>query len=376
MDIKSIDTIKTGEVVCEVCGNGFTPKTKKAAIYCSVKCRQAGANEKTRLQNQEKFLTEYGDDPLMPVCKECGWKAFDLITHITKFHKMPMKEYYSKHNCSQLQTFHPKQLEERQERITGEKNPGYQHGGTLSSISRNFKYYVGKTDEEKDLAIKEVQNKQVQGRELSDGYQTRVSYWTTRGHSKEDAILKVQERQRTFSKDKCILKYGEELGLETWNARQKLWMDTLYENMTDEEYADLSYRKTSALRNGWSKIALSLFVHLNHSDAVFATDNDNTEAQIVLPDGTEFAYPVDYMLGNKVIEFYGDTMHANPIKYKPSDFPSILKRQNAQYIWNKDAYKQHVIKEAGYELLIVWEHDFKWNKEETIKRCKDFLGLV
>ena len=58
MDIKSVETIKTGKAICEVCGSEIITKSKGVVIYCSTKCRQKGSNEKTRLQNQEKFLKE------------------------------------------------------------------------------------------------------------------------------------------------------------------------------------------------------------------------------------------------------------------------------------------------------------------------------
>lgn len=358
---------------CEVCGKAFGGRA--GGKYCSTPCRQKGANEKTRLQNQEKFLKEHGDDPLMPICKECGWKAFDLITHITKFHKIPMKEYYAKHKCDQYDVFHPNQLAERQERISGDKNPGFEHGGKFSSVSKNFVKYDGLSETEKEQAIKTVLVKQADSREKSDGYQTRLSYWLTRGYTREESILKVQERQRTFSLDICIRKYGEDKGKEIWNARQSLWLDTLYSNMTDEEYKDLSLRKTSAMRNRWSRVAFTLFDELKHPEAVYASETDHNEAHIIMEDGSEFTYPVDYMLGNKVIEFYGDVMHANPNKYVGTDHTTILHKHNAQFLWDRDARKQKIITDNGYDLLVVWEHDYKWNKEATIQKCRDFLGI-
>lgn len=375
MNITSVNTVLTHETICEVCGNNFTPKTKKVTIYCSIKCRQAGSNEKIRLQNQEKFLLEHGNDPDMPICKECGWKAFDLITHITKFHKMPMKEYYSKHNCGVESVFHPEQIKDRQERIVGEKNPGYQHGGKFSSVSKNFIHYADKTEEEKEAAIRVIINKQASAREEHCGYTTRISYWTTRGYTREEAILQVQQRQTTFSKEKCISLYGEEKGLEIWVKRQQLWLDTLYSNLTEEEYQDLTQRKIQSFINGWSKIATSLFEQLQHPDAIYANESNHTEASIILEDGTEFSYPVDYMLGDKVIEFYGDKIHANPRYFKATDQTKGIVTYTAQYVWDRDKNKQDIIKEAGYQLLIVWEHDYKWNREETIQRCRDFLGL-
>lgn len=374
MNIKSVNTVLTHETICEVCGNNFTPKTKKVTIYCSIKCRQAGSNEKIRLQNQEKFLLEHGDDPHLPVCKECGWKAFDLVTHITKFHKMPMKEYYSKHNCGVESVFHPEQLKNRQDRIAGEKNPGYQHGGKLSSVSKNFIHYQGLSSEETTTKINNIVVKQAESRENNNGYTTRVSYWLARGFNLDESIQKVKERQSTFSLQRCIEELGEIEGTKRWNDRQQLWMYNLYSKMTQAEIDDLNHRKTFAIRNGWSKIALSLFDELTHPFAVYATHTSPEEYMIESKDGTRVV-SVDYILGNHVIEFYGDAYHANPKLYNALDIPTPLRNQTAQETWNKDVVKQDIIKEAGYQLLIVWEHDYKWNKDETIQRCRDFLGL-
>jgi len=376
MEIKSIDSVKTTSdraCTCEVCGIFFESKTNKPAIYCSTKCRRIGSNEKTRLKNQEEFLKLHGNDPLMPICKECGWKAFDLITHITKFHKMPMAEYYAKHNCTVKDVFHPNQYKERQERVSGEKNPGYQHGGTMSSLSPNFKKYDGLTDDEKALKIESVKKKQHQQRELNNGYTTRVSYWLSRGFDIDEAIIKVKERQTTFSLEICVEKLGEIEGHKRWNERQQKWLHNLYSKLTKEEIDELNARKTFAIKNGFSKVALSLFNELEHPLAIFATESCTEEYMIQTVNGKSLS--VDYILGNNIIEFYGDAYHANPIIYQGTEQPTYLREITSEQIWARDAAKQQMIRDSGYKLLVVWEHDFKWKREETIKKCREFLGL-
>jgi len=53
---------------------------------------------------------------------------------------------------------------------------------------------------------------------------TQVEYWTKAGYTDEEAIELVRERQKTFSLDKCIEKYGEIEGLRRWEARQAKWL--------------------------------------------------------------------------------------------------------------------------------------------------------
>jgi len=55
---------------------------------------------------------------------------------------------------------------------------------------------------------------------------TQVEYWTKAGYTDEEAIELVRERQKTFSLDKCIEKYGEIEGLRRWEARQAKWLES------------------------------------------------------------------------------------------------------------------------------------------------------
>ena len=50
------------------------------------------------------------------------------------------------------------------------------------------------------------------------------------GMTEEEAIKQVSEYQRTFSKEKCIEKYGLELGLIKWEERQNKWQESLHKS--------------------------------------------------------------------------------------------------------------------------------------------------
>lgn len=51
-------------------------------------------------------------------------------------------------------------------------------------------------------------------------------YWIKKGFT-EEALIKLNKEQSTFSKQKCIEKYGEEKGIEIWKKRQDKWQQTL-----------------------------------------------------------------------------------------------------------------------------------------------------
>jgi hypothetical protein len=69
---------------------------------------------------------------------------------------------------------------------------------------------------------------------------SRVEYWIKKGYSEEQSKEKVSERQRTFSREICIKKFGEEKGMEIFNKRQNKWIESLTKN---PEYFEFQKKK-------------------------------------------------------------------------------------------------------------------------------------
>ena len=73
-----------------------------------------------------------------------------------------------------------------------------------------------------------------------------------------------------------------------------------------------------------------------------------------------------------VIEIYGDTWHANPQKYKPSDLiPKYEGDTPAEEIWAFDKAREKQIRDAGYELIIIWDSEYHHNKQKTKEKLKN-----
>lgn len=357
-------------LTCEWCKQEF-PKAKKMARFCSMKCNVSYNNELTRLKNQEDFLKEHGNDPLMPVCKECGWKAFDLITHITKFHKIPLKQYRLKWKADTTDISHPNHTQKKRERVEGEKNPGYQHGGTMSSVSKNFKKYEGMDENKKQEQINKVKQKQASSRDNGGGYTNRLKYWLNKGYTREDARKKLAERQTTFSLSKCIDMYGEKEGERIWQARQDKWLATM-RSKSPEELIEINKKKMAGMKRAWSYIGLEFFESIQCDDAIYADPCRDEfvvclEGRVIRP---------DFVLGNKIIEFNGDCFHANPDIYGPNDIPIPYINKTALDIWKYEDERLSLLERNGYKVLVVWETDYRTNPEKTIELARAFLGLT
>ncbi|MEI6271360.1 MAG: hypothetical protein WCP38_03230, partial [Chloroflexota bacterium] len=80
-------------------------------------------------------------------------------------------------------------------------------------------------------------------------------------------------------------------------------------------------------------------------------------------------------LTKKCIEFYGDRFHANPLIYKNTDTPNPFEpTKTSQIIWEYDKNRLNVLKSNNIKTLIVWEMDYKMNKQQTIEKCISFLN--
>ena len=83
-------------------------------------------------------------------------------------------------------------------------------------------------------------------------------------------------------------------------------------------------------------------------------------------------YIVDFKFNNKIIEYFGDYWHMNPSIHDRKSYNKTIKSY-AHEIWTKDQERIDDLKSLGYEILIVWERDYKANPESSLAQIKEFL---
>ena len=81
----------------------------------------------------------------------------------------------------------------------------------------------------------------------------------------------------------------------------------------------------------------------------------------------------------KIIEYNGDMYHGNPQKYKEDDNPHPFRKNlTAKMIWDKDKEKIELAKFNGFDVLIVWDSEFRYlgesRRSDVIQKCIDFLN--
>jgi hypothetical protein len=234
-------------------------------------------------------------------------------------------------------------------------------------------------------------------------------YGEEEGNKRFDALCDVRGKQNTI--DYKIEKYGEEEGKKRWVNECKNKSVTLsrYINKYGEEdgkkrWEELNKLKSLSLDNlilhygkekGLSKyiqFKKNIILHLQkrHNRSKFQLEFINDlfelgemdrlkylydENELVLFDdktGSINFYDFCNLEKKKIVEIYGDYWHANPVLYNKDYYHKILKL-TAEQIWEKNKKCVEKAKSFGYEVLILWEKDIRYNRIPEIKKALNFL---
>ena len=251
-------------------------------------------------------------------------------------------------------------------KVSGELNG--MHSSKTSQEKRNsispkrIEFYERKYPEsshEEHLKMLQDQiNKTNNSNKINHGYNTTIEYYLDKGLSYEDAYLKLKERQTTFSLQKCIDKYGEEIGHIKFAQRQKKWLNSLYKN----------FQNNGDGRSKQSKFAKDLIINICK---YFEIEIPKKEFYIYDKQNKR-AYAYDFQYNYHIIEFNGDFWHCNPNIYN-EDFYNKVKQKYAKDIWEYDKIKINLCHNYNLKTLTIWESEYNENKEATLQKCINFL---
>ena len=238
------------------------------------------------------------------------------------------------------------------ERISGDKNPNARCNTTeeqrksISPFSKNFKGYEGMNDDEINEHIANCIKLDKVGRTTN-----QVEYWINKGYCEDEARKLVTERQRTFTLEKCIEKYGKTEGLKVWQERQFKWQ---------MNYRHLNYSKIS------QELFWNIYFKLDEDECFFAQNNNgqmdisgrNYEKR-VKTDNSVVSLDFYYPKTNSIIEFDGDYWHSETREYVNK---------------TRDINRDNSLKNVGYNrILHIKESEYNKDKEGIIQKCIDFL---
>lgn len=219
----------------------------------------------------------------------------------------------------------------------------------------------GYTEEIAKQKISEIQVKNRQKVKNKRNFKT-IIYWIDKGYSEDEAKKIISELQKTFSKEKCIEKYGEIEGLKRWKERQDKWQTSLH--------------KSEKLHVGFSKVSQELFKKidkkLGKNDYTFYGSKNHEYC--IRDNGVNYIYDFTDLENKKIIEFQGDIYHGNPILFEENDHPNPFKKdKTCRDLWDFDKKKAEVAIKNKFKIMHIWKKEYRENKTETINKCLNFL---
>ena len=205
---------------------------------------------------------------------------------------------------------------------------------------------------------------------------TCKEYWLKRGLSDVEAELALKNRQRTFTLEKCIEKFGREAGEERYNTRQKKWIDKLYNNKTDEEKY-LFNKKRGVKTSRASKQSLKIFLPVIENLLAVGVISDE---DYYLGYNEKNEYPIRYKNIHyfydfcipklkKIIEFNGIKFHIKNFEEQKNEINPYGK--SLREVYAVDKIKLELAKTEGFDVLTIWSDELE---SVNIKKCLEFLN--
>ena len=186
----------------------------------------------------------------------------------------------------------------------------------------------------------------------------QLKWWTKKGYTEEEAKKHISERQRTFSKEICIEKYGKEKGETIFQNRQRKWrksLDKKYSKETQHEW-----QRSSVLYSNQSSELFTPFYNLYKNKYSCFLEPFTKEFLIKSKNKKRF-YLYDFCIKelNLIFEFNGSHVHANPSwpKEKLNNWRNCFNHETAYE--NIEKYKQKILaaEQQGFKVIVLWNTD-------------------
>ena len=286
----------------------------------------------------------------MLVCLICSKDLKQLHQHIVKKHSMTPAEYRSAYGYTGKMQYVSDF--DKQKRSKAAKS-----GGSIL----NIEYWIkrGYSIEDAKAEISKIQLNNSSKRKYKPNERIiNIEYWMQRyGYSEEDAKSKVSELQASRS------------------AKSSKFSGKTHSN---ESKKSIAINMSKHVKNIGAKDWVSHFGKFSGSskseiecyNEIKRTICNDIQANVNIA-----KYVVDMQYKHYIIEFNGDYWHSNPLMFNDDFYNKTLKKY-AREIRQNDLIRQNELHILGYNVLVVWEYDWKHNKLLVLEQIKKFLNDV
>lgn len=260
---------------------------------------------------------------------------------------------------------------------------------------RSIDYWLNVFDGDYELAIKNLQSYQSRGENFYIelyGEEEGKEKWKSRKLDQSDKISKLMldkdnRDKHILSRENFILKYGEKDGNIKWeeHLKNRKNFKTIYNDFILKYGEDLGKQKWKEhiykvikINPYCSKISQIFFNDIYNSLENSMQNNvyygSLNKEYFIYDEKSKNIYYYDFVMDDikLIIEFNGDYWHANPNIYI-EDFYHPIKKMIAKEIWLIQKYKNDLAKSKGYEVIEIWEKDYKIDKNLIKNFCLDII---
>lgn len=304
---------------------------------------------------KKSHIEEMIDAGFSPIkCEICDFTSMvSITTHVTRKHRLTTQEYSSRFTGSKLYQAIP---------------------SVVKSTADKLK--------QRHAEDPEFHKRIVESLPLLP---SKIEFWISRGFSEEEAERKLSQRQREMSLmggEKKLQKLSQAFSGE--KNPMSLVSISKRHGVSKEEASKLTpaYGRTDENHPMWGKkhtsVALEKIANSPHlKDPSWRSVQEIELAnwckkyfQCTISENQKIGcWNVDILFEKEklIIEYFGCWWHADPRVYR-DDWVHAFTRKTAKEIRSRDQLKLEQLTSLGYNVIIVWESDWKENPEREKER--------
>lgn len=297
-------------------------------------------------------------------CAICGMKSNNLVTHITRTHKISCDEYKKVYNSPVMQ--HTAATKE--------------YVSKIKTIDESKRQKILKNAQQNILEVSHLEPLKCRLCEFTSGLSI-ISH-ITRTHKFDiieyrktwpnDTVQRTSKsiREKVSSSVKKWFKHDENyqkmLSARSFPSELKHWtrkgfdIETAKQKVIEFQRFANSYCLKNPIQRSKGEIELAEFCTQLQPDIQFNQHVDR--------------YNVDILSTHKrvIIEYFGDFWHMNPMQWS-QEMKNPVTGFTAKFTWDRDAVKVKRLNDLNYNVISIWEYDWKYNRNDCQKRIKQCL---
>ena len=357
--VTRVHKISTSEYYLRFPGSCLSRMTEAQKKKISdAKSKKDSKNKKIKMEKRKR--REEVSSLEMLKCRLCQYESsLSLISHIMNKHGVKMNEYRAIYPGDQVQRASPSQSKKLSEKMKSilENEEEKKRFLEWRSFPSEMKHWIRKGVSEEEAKEKVAEFQRFQSLKGNNDKTRLLRHEKNLGDKNPMSLMSISEKHSISIEEarKLTPCFGRS-GPSHPMFGKKHSEEALKKIAGAHHLSNPSYRSTGEieLENECRKIS------------------DDVKANFRI---SRWNVDIIFVSKNIIVEFFGDYWHMNPLKYKDDDVHSLYKKTALQ-VRERDNRKLNELKKLGYQVIVIWEHDWRYNRVDQIKRINDAFNSI